>query len=846
MSGLRAAWSRLLGMWGSGQARLDEELREHTELLAAEYERGGMTAEQARAAALREIGNTTQIREKHREQARLPWFDALGQDIRYTLRQWRVHPGFAATAIVTLALGIGANAAIFQLLDVLVLRPLPVRDPGGLVIVQGYWSDSEQGFSYPLLREMSTRQDVVEGIFASTEAPVRKLTIEGRTPELPVQPGMATGNYFRTLGTGPQLGRLFEDRDDAGGAVPVAVLSDGFWRREFGGQPSAVGRVLNFNGVAFTIVGITRPEFFGERVGQAPDFWVPLSFADRVWSPGMVQASSIWLSVMARLKPGVTRERAEQQLAALWSELRSFSIQTNGEIKYRLQLKPGEQGLGTLHKQYSRSLWLLMGIVALVALIACSNLANLLLARASARTHEIGVRLAIGARRARLIRQMLTESIVVALAGGALGLGLAELASQQLVRLASAGETWQLPIHLDWRVAGFTLGVSLTAAVIFGLAPAFSGSRLSLTSALQMGRRTHTGGASRLTATRAFVVGQIALSLVLVAGASLLVRSFWQLTHQDFGFEPHGVLVAPVTVTGGDFKEMFDADVLERVSRRIREIPGVVAGGAAVPGLLTEGARLSGGPVAIEDGPTNVVMVTTPVSTGYLETMKIQVLRGRGITADDKKESPHVAVITETAASALFGKQDPIGKKFSPGRQMSPRFTFEVVGVVRDARYSSPTEPFRPLAFVPRVQYVGGTPPTIVLRTEGDPMRYADALQKAVTEVAPSLKLARTTTFDAIIRRQARQELLLAWLSGGFGLLALVLAAVGLYGVIAYAAERRMQEMGVRMALGATDGQVLGLLLREVIVLLAVGLGIGGAATFVMGRSLESLLFGLS
>jgi hypothetical protein len=386
MTRLRVFLSRLRGMFDSANSRLDEELSTHLDLLAAEHQRAGLSPEDARAAARRDLGAATQVRETHREQRRLPFVDSFYQDLRYTFRLWLSRPAFAVTAILTLALGIGANSAIFQLLDRIVLRSLPVRDPQQLVIPQGYWSDREQGFSYPLVREMNARQSVVQGIFASGSARIREIQVDGRTLAEPPDGLFATGNYFRLIGTTSQLGRFFTESDDDPAASLVAVVSDRFWRSEYGARPSAIGATIRVNGVSVTIIGVTRPEFFGERVGFAPALWMPMSAAAPLGSGANLTASSIWLQPMARLRADVplsqAQAQAQAQLSVFWNQLRGFSIQTRDGVNYHLTILPGRQGLDTLQTQFTRPLWLLMGIVGLVALIACSNLANLLLARA--------------------------------------------------------------------------------------------------------------------------------------------------------------------------------------------------------------------------------------------------------------------------------------------------------------------------------------------------------------------------------------------------------------------------------------------------------------------------------
>ncbi len=852
LTAVRVFLARVRGLFQS-DARIDEELSAHLDFLAAEYEAAGMSQTEARAAARRDLGHATQIREQYREQRRLPFLDSLLRDLGYAARQWRAHPGFAATAILTLALGIGASTTIFQLLDRIVLRSLPVRNPQRLVRVQGYWGAYQQGFSYPLLREMDARQSVVEGIFASGTAPVDEIAIGGRTLGDPPPASIVSGNYFRAIGTLPQLGRFFTDSDDAATSEPVAVLSDRFWREQFAAQPSAIGSIFQVNHAAVTVVGVARPEFFGERIGSSPAFWMPIHVISRIkptpLTASLLTPSSIWLQPMARLRPGVSTAQAQAQLNALWSQLRDYSMQfgVNRETVFHLELLPGERGLDVLQTQFSRPLWLLMGITALVALIACSNLASLLLARATARTHEMGVRLALGAGRRRLLRQLLTESMALALCGGAAGLALAAAGSRALVRLASTGETWQLSTGLDIRVATFTLLATLGCTLIFGLAPAFAATRVNLNSALHAKRRTSTGGFADRAFTRGFVVVQISLSLVLIAGASLLVRSFWKLRHQEFGYKTENLVMAQLAYSSGSFEQFLNPARNLALAERVRQMPGIVNAGISAAGLLST-FGIPPNPVSVpgQSLPPTAAVRVVPVTPGYIEALGVSLKRGRSLTDDDRPQAAHVAVISETAARAMFGSADPIGRIFSSGATYDPKYAFEVVGLINDLRYASPQEPIAGIAFAPIGQIYLGTPPALMLRTATPIAALTQQLEPVLREFAPTAKIGRLVAVPELIQEKARRERLLAWLSGGFGALALLLAAVGLYGVVSYGAARRIQEMGIRLALGARPAQIRALLFQETAFLLGSGVVLGGAGTFLLTRTLRSLLFGLT
>jgi predicted permease len=823
----------------SQERRLNEELQAHLDMLAEDYERRGRTpAEASREARLR-LGGIDQTKEAVRDALGVRLLRDLLQDVRYGLRQLRRSPGFTAAAMLTLALGIGANTAVFQLLDRIVLRPLPVRDPQQLIRLQGYQNGHRQGFTYPLLREMSARQRTLQGIFASGQFPIRETRCGDRAFTTVRDAWAVNANYFHLIGTEPQLGRFFADTDDESAAAPVAVISDRLWRTEFTAQPDAVGTTIYMNGIAISIIGVARPEFFGDRVGTFADLWVPLHLIGPLSSPAYLQSSTVWLSPMARLRPDVPLAQAQAEISLLWMQLREFGLQTKDSSGYSLELIPAPQGIGGLDTQFSRSLWLLMAIVGLVALIACSNLANLLLARATARAQEMSVRLALGAGRVRLIRQLVTESLVLSVLGGGIGLALAALASRQLVALASAGETWQIWTSVDWRVAGFNMVATLASALLFGVAPAFAATRAGLNIALQTGSRSRRGTA------KAFVVAQVALSLVLTAGAALLVRSFWKLTHQDLGFRPKGVLIAIVDADFSGFKELLDANKHLAIVQRLSEVAGVRMAASAVAGPL--GNVTNNVAIALPGRtlPRSAVKEVL-VGSGYFEAMGIPMIAGRPITGADRKDGPRVAVLSESAARLMFGKRNAVGGLFTEGKQFDERKAVQVVGVVQDLRYSSLRAPFGPLVFYPVTQKFVFSGPTFVLRAEGDPLRFADAVRQAVREVAPALRVTQVCTLDSVIETAARRERLLAWLSGAFGGLALILAAVGLYGVVAYAAQRRTPEIGVRLALGARPCQIHALLLREVFVLLAIGLTLGIAATVLFTVRLEPLLFDIT
>jgi putative ABC transport system permease protein len=847
MTTMRVWIVRLLGSLGlrSRDADVAEDIQAHLDLLADEFQRQGMSAGDARLAARRQFGGVAAVQEQYREQRRLPGLDVLAQDIRYALRTMGRAPGFTAIAVLTLALGIGANTAIFQVLYSLVIKPLPVRDPHQLVDVQPMHNGSGQSFSYPLLREMSARQTAVQGIFVSGAVTRGEWIVDGRKPSTAVDGRMATGNYFALLGTDAQVGRVFTETDDRPSAIPVAVISDAFWRREFGARTDALGKVLSIKNVHVTVVGVTRREFFGDTVGSYPDVWIPLSLVSQL-DPNSMSAGTVWLQPMARLRPDVTLPQAEAQLDALFRQLRHLTIQWKDVSDDRLTLLPAAHGLGSLHEEFGRPLWILMGIVGMLALIACCNLANLLLARATARTHEMGVRLAVGATRDRLLRQLLTESALLAVIGAALAFLLARATATALVQLATIGQDLKLSLDADWRIAAFTGSIALVAVFVFGLAPAVAATRVGVSSTLQSGRRTHTGARSRHLTSNAFVVAQVMLCLMLVAGASLLTRSFWKLTHQDFGYQPERVLTANLDFDFRNMKPYFTPVFRQRLYEHVRAIPGIRNASLSMGGPLgnmSDTPRFTL-PGSASDGGYEVTLIR--VYPNYFETMGIPILAGRSINKDDRKGAPHVAVITETTARTFFGGENPIGRVLTGDRQFDPAPAIQVIGVSPDVRYRNPREPFKNVVFVPMEQVRAFSVPEIVLQIDGDASSFIEPLRRTVKDIAPGLSIWRLETLSETALVRLRRERLLAWLSAAFGALALILASIGLYGVVSYRVKLRTQEIGIRLALGAHPQRLRAMLLREVLQMVGLGLAAGVLATLALTGLLSTILYELS
>jgi predicted permease len=672
-------------------------------------------------------------------------------------------------------------------------------------------------------------------MLAATDFPVENADLRAR---------LATGGYFRILGVEARLGRVFTEDDDRASAPPVAVISDSYWQRAFGGRADALGRRIAINNASVTVIGVAPPEFFGERVGGVPDVWVPMSHAAQVWNNLLNSRGVAMLSPMARLRPDIPVAQAQAGLNVLYGQLTEFSMRMAGTNQFRLELKAGSQGLRELQERFSAPLGVLMGIAGLVMLIACCNLANLLLARAAARTHEMGVRLALGAARARLIRQLLTESLVLAGLGSMLGLVVAAWGSRELVALASVGHPWRIAMETGWRVPVFAAGVTILAACLFGLAPALAATKLDVNSALQASGRTQSGSRSRARASRFFVIAQVSISLLLIAAASLLVRSFWNLQHQDFGYRQEGVLMVEMRIDFATLRAAREIAV-QPVYERMNAIPGVRS--AALAGLGPFSPVMTGASIALPERPPLGSDDAHPVgvSPRFFETMGIPIVAGRAITEDDRAETTKVAVISETAVRRVFGAANPLGRYFTNGKQFDASKAIQIVGVARDIRLSGPRDPFGAIVYQPLAQEPAPLT-SVMLRTAGDPALFAEVARQAVREAVPRLKITAIRPLGDVVGSQLGQERMMALLSAAFGLLALVLAGVGLYGVMAYGVERRTQEMGIRLALGASRGQVSGLLLREAALVLAVGLAVGTAATVALGQAAKAMLFGLT
>ena len=796
----------------------------------------------------------------------LRWEDEMFQDLRYGARMLLKNKAFTFVAVLSLALGIGANTAIFSLLDAVLLKMLPVKTPEQLVFLER--SGVPQGpkrssnLSYAFFEQLRAQHEALAGVCTFASSPRVNVAVDGQAEVADVQ--RVSGSFFALLGVNALLGRTITEEDDkVPGGHPVVVISHHYWQRRFARDPAIVGKTIVVNGHPFTIIGVTPPDFFGVTVGEAPALWAPTMMYAQIMPGSSIEEffNNPLQFVLARLMPEVTEQQASAVLTGLLQQslLGERSSQLSLEKQQSLQqqgigLTPASQGLSSLRAQFSEPLRILMAVVGLVLLIACANVANLLLARATARRNEIAVRLALGASRLRLIRQLLTESILLALAGGVLGLLLAWWGSDLLLTLVGSGRNpIFLKLTLDARVLGFTTAASLLAGILFGLAPALRATGVELTPALKDSARS-SGGSSRLGLGKMLVVAQVAFSLLLLIGAGLFVRSLEKLKSLDAGFKRENVLLVSTDPLMIGYQGRQIAELYQRLLGRIKAIPGVRSASLSRHGLLSEYA--SAGSVYIQGRaprPDENTLLqggkNTPhfcdVGPEYFETVGMTILRGRSFTAQDDENAPKVAVVNETFARYYFGDEDPIGRRFGIGPGGSSQI--EIVGVVKDTKYNSLREPALLTYYIPYFQYAGfWRDTTFQIRTAADPTRIIAAVQQAVREVEANLPLFNVKTLATQVDESLVQERLIGTVSSFFGLLSLLLAAIGLYGVMAYSVSQRTHEIGVRMALGAQRGDVLSMVLTQGMKLVLLGVGLGLAVSLAGTRIIASQLFGIT
>lgn len=806
-------------------------------------------------------------------------------DIRYGLRGLLNHPAFTAIAVLTLALGVGANTALFSVVDAVLLKKLPVQDPERLVLFEASWDGRKfgpgsfdgsnmldrttgltVGTSFPLqtLTRLRQEQAMLSDVFAFYPTEVN-FNAGGQAEVVSAQ--VVSGNYYSALGVPAIIGRTITEADDNAAATPVAVLSHRLWANRFNGDPAAIGKQVNINNVAFTIVGVTPPGFVGtSQVGSSQDVSLPLAWEPQInaKSSNLEGAGIWWLRLMGRLKPGVTIKQVEASLAGPFQqsvlEHRALRKSDSGTALRtldpsdlpKLGVESGSQGEMNSRRWLESPLRLLAGVVGVVLLIACANVANLLLVRASSRKKEIAVRLAVGASRWRLIRQLLTESVLLAAVGGALGVLFAFWIKDGLLLVTEWGgrEMNALNPRLDLRVLGFTLGLSFLTGIIFGILPALRATNLDLTPALKDAGRS-SSGLSRSWLSKSLVVVQVSLSVLLLIGAGLLIRTLRNLQHVDMGFNANNVLLFKVEPSLLGYEDEKLADLYLRAFSRLEAVPGVQSVTFSRSPLLAQSSWTSSvylpGEMGANGQPRDSEAKMHSVRENFFSTMEIPLLLGRGLTEQDDTRAPRVAVVNQAFVKAHFGDENPIGKRF--GLETAKPNEIEIVGVARDAKYTSQRAEIQPTVYQSWRQVLRRmTFATFEVRTAGNPTASIAGIRQAMHEVDSNLPLSDVRTQVQQANETLAMERMFAKLLTLFGLIAQQLAAIGLYGVMAYVVSQRTHEIGIRMALGADRRKVLMMVVRQGMVLTVAGIVVGLAAAYVLTKYLESLtsmLFGV-
>ncbi|QOY90362.1 ABC transporter permease [Paludibaculum fermentans] len=852
-------------------AALQEEMELHLAEKAAELEAGGMTAERAQAEARRRFGNVTLKQEESREIWMTRYLSELGQDIRYGWRTMTSNKAFSALAILSLALGIGANTAIYSLMESILMRALPVAEPESLVVlnwtsqppqnaskewvhvvhgIQGILWPGDRGalvtgmFPYPAFETLRQETAAFSTLFGYFNGRKHNLAVRGQAVSAATE--YVSGEYFRGLAVAPAAGRLIEAEDDRAGAAPVAVISFAASQNRFGGAPAAIGQAILVDNVAFTVIGVTPPEFFGVDPASVPDLYLPLHSSVLVEGPASAQMfgdeNFYWLEMMGRLRPGVSMAQAQAVLAPRFRQWVAGTAKSDGERAKlpAMILNPGAAGLGQLRREYSKPLYVLLAMVGLILAITCVNLANLLLARAAARRREMAIRLSLGAGRLRVVRQLLTECVMLASLGGALGVLFAVWGVRWLTFLFSRGrEDFTLHAELNWHVLIVTAALSVVCGLVFGLVPAIQSTRPDVIPALKDGR----GGAARQRTQHVLVVAQIAMSFLILVAAGLFVQTLDKLHSVQLGYARENILLFSLNARQTGHRDPEIATFYAELRKRFESIPGVSSATLAQSSIISAGhagktyrGAMKIGSVAI-DGAS--VMTAGP---RFLTTMQIPILAGREIDDRDEQGSKAVAVISERLARTYFPNENPVGQRIT---LVDDKREVEIVGVSGNLRNGGlKSGDSKAMTVFIAASQASPEGVTYALRTAGDPLRYVTSVHEIVREADASMPVTNVITQAAEIDRTISREVMFARLCTGFAILALLTACVGLYGTMSYNVTRQFGEIGLRMALGAQRGTMVWMVLRRVLLLAAVGLAISVPVTLAATRLVKSLLFG--
>jgi predicted permease len=876
---LGRSWRRVLRLDIGGrrvERDVDQEIAFHLEMKTRKLVAAGWEPDAARDAAVARFGDLPAVRDAcitigHRRERTMEWSERIAgvrRDVTYALRALRRQPSFTAAVVLILGLGIGANTTVFTITNALVLRTLPVRDPEQLVTIgdpaslHSGWHGSPQTeiTSYPVYADVRDRNHALAGLYTTGQAGgpdviIRALGGGDAAIEHP-NVRLVSTNFFAVLGVGTAIGRTFAPTpDDRRLGEPVAVISHGYWQRRFAGDTGALGRQLSVNGVVVTIAGVTRPGFAGDIVGEPTEIWLPMALAPAVWNmPGLLDdRTTSWLTMVGRLRPGVTLAQARTELVTIAEQsMRDHVAAADlAELESDLTASPirvegGARGLSAARQRFGPALRVLMGAVTLVVLIVCANVANLMLVRTANRRREMTVRLALGAGRARLLQQLLTEGLVLATAGGVLGVLVAILGTRLLLALVGGtAPSTPLDVGLDGPVLAFTGAITLLCAVLFALAPALGATRLDVAAALRAGGRSLFGTGARMGrfgAGNLLVIAQIGLSTLLLVGSGLLARSIQRILTVDLGMDREHLVVAAVDGEKAGYGGTRTIEAMRAIAARIERIPGVAAVAYSQQGLYGGSLSLAtiGVPGFVPRSEADRSISADAVGPGYFGALGARLLRGRDLDARDTETSLEVAVINDAAARMYFRDADPIGRTVTVDG-----VTYTVVGVVQDVRARDIREaPVRQL-YTSILQMAPGLDGFVVeVRTSGDPARVVPAIRDAILAVDRTLRIEVEPLRDRV-RRSVTQDFLLTKVAASFAIVALVLAAVGLYGVTTYATTQRMSEFGLRVALGAEPGRVTRMVLGESLRLATIGLVVGIPAALAGARLIRAQLFGI-
>jgi predicted permease len=866
---VRGVWRNLLHK-RSVEGGLCDEVRGYVEMLADEKVAAGVPVAQARREALMEMGGEAQVRQAVRDGRAGSGLETLWQDVRYGWRMLRRSPGFTVVAVVSLGLGIGANTAIFTVAKKVLYDTLPVREPGSLrlltwvsgheQVVPPVWGDvgaNESGglrsnaFSYPVLEALRQRTDAFQELIAFKDVEITA-TVDG-VPEVE-SVELVSGNAFSALGIEPLAGRVLQASDDTEpGAGPVVVISDRFWAQRFGRSPAAVGKVIALNGVPVTIVGVSARRFAGLQMGEATQMFVPITMQPLVVPRAQGGSTSLlnnpqswWVQVLAQMRPDTSDARVEAELD---SAMRQTAIPVMDSTKdlsgFHLKLEPGARGIDYLHGTYAQPSYVLMALAGLVLVLACVNLANLLLARAAGRQREISTRFALGAGRMRILRQVLTESLLLSGLGGALGLGIGYAARGVIPRLLVQGENATLlQVEFDWRVMAFTAGMAVATGVLFGVAPAWRALRADVNASLKDGSQAAAGRQGAWVG-KGLVVVQIALSAILLVGAGLFVQTLRNLGRAELGFREDHLLLFRLNPRRTVQVDAQRLALYQRLEAKLSAIPGVRSVTMTDIALIGDGN--SGASFHVSGTPREKErfrVQTNGVSRDFFPTMGISIVRGRGFSAQDTATSPKVAVINRTLARRYFPNEDPVGKTFDTDPE-DFAVPLTIVGVAADTKHADLRSETPPTFYVFYEQRTEAGRMMVALHTVQEPASVLPEARAAVASVSANLPLTDVRTMPEQVATTMAYERVFAQLTSGFGLLALVLASIGIYGIMAYTVARRTSEIGIRMALGARQTQVLGMVLREVSWMALGGVLLGVGAALGLARLVASMLYGL-